>query len=117
MGCTQSNGEFGPIHATINFFEPEFDENGNKIETELDRAAKRREEDDKDILKHNEFPYMHGRLKEIDYQAIIDKGEEWKDPYFPHGKHSLFINHVGPSKANADSKKKWVDKFVWKRAS
>ena len=60
---------------------------------------------------------MSGRLKEIDYQAIIAKGEPWKDPLFPHGKHCLFINHQCPAKQNNDSKKKWVDSFVWKRAS
>jgi len=34
-------------------------------------AVKRREEEDRDILCENEFPYMHGRLKEIDYEEII----------------------------------------------
>jgi len=26
------------------------------------------------------------------------------------------MNHQGPDKANAESKKKWTEKFVWKRA-
>ena len=60
---------------------------------------------------------MHGRLKEIDYESIVAKGEPFKDPYFPHGKHCLFMNHQGPDKASGESKKKWVEKFVWKRAS
>ena len=36
---------------------------------------------------------MSGRLKPIDYEKIIKKGEPWKDPMFPHGKYCLFINH------------------------
>ena len=71
---------------------------------------------DEDHMIENEFPYMKGRLKAIDYEAIIEKGEPWKDPIFPHGKYCLFINHQSPQKPSP-SKQKWVDKFHWKRAS
>jgi hypothetical protein len=30
----------------------------------------------------SEFPYNLGRLKDIDYQVIIDKGEAWTDANF-----------------------------------
>lgn len=59
---------------------------------------------------------MSGRLKNIDWESIIEKGDPWKDPVFPHGKYCLFQNHQSPCK-DTDSKKKWVDGFHWKRAS
>lgn len=60
---------------------------------------------------------MSGRLQVQDYKAIILKGQPWKDPLFPHGKYALFMNHQAPQKQNTESKKKWVEDYVWKRAS
>jgi hypothetical protein len=45
---------------------------------------------DQEVLEENEFPYMSGRLKNIDWEAIIENGKPWKDPVFPHGKYCLF---------------------------
>lgn len=64
MGCAGSTGNFGPI-------------------TKLDLNDLEERDSDLDILDENEFPYMSGRLKEIDWQAIIEKGEPWEDPTFP----------------------------------
>ena len=47
----------------------------------------------------------------------MKRNEPWKDPLFPHGKYCLFENHAAPAKGNAESKQKWVNDFVWKRAS
>lgn len=70
-----------------------------------------------DVLLESEFPYMSGRLKELNYKKIIKEGNPWKDPCFPHGKFALFINHINPQKEHAESKAKWVRDFHWKRAS
>ena len=39
-----------------------------------------------------EFPYMMTRLQDIDYEKIIEIGEPWNDPHFPHGPQALFID-------------------------
>lgn len=72
---------------------------------------------DIDIMMENEFPYMSGRLKEIDYMKIIKEGKPWSDPTFPPGKHALFSNHLTPQKEHRDSKKRWENHFKFKRAS
>ena len=59
---------------------------------------------------------MSGRLKVIDYEEIIEKGEPWKDPDFPYGKSALFINNSKPRKGQEEIKSKWLT-FHWKRAS
>ena len=59
---------------------------------------------------------MSGRLKHIDYEAIIAEGKPWKDPVFPFGKVALFINNAKPRKEVFEQKKKWLD-YHWKRAS
>ena len=55
---------------------------------------KKGEGEEKPLLEGEEFddcdfadpyPYKKTRLKEIDYKMIIDRGEPWSDPYFPHG--------------------------------
>ena len=71
---------------------------------------------DLEILEENEFPYMSGRLKHIDYEAIIAEGKPWKDPVFPYGKVALFINNSKPRKGQEELKKKWLT-YHWKRAS
>ena len=76
MGCAGSTGNFGPI-------------------TKLDLNELEERDSDLDILDENEFPYMSGRLKEIDWQAIIEKGEPWEDETFPRGPECLFINNRG----------------------
>ena len=40
---------------------------------------------DEEHLTLNEFPYMSGRLKAIDFESIIELGEPWKDKEFQHG--------------------------------
>lgn len=60
---------------------------------------------------------MSGRLQEIDWKAIVEAGEPFKDPHFPHGKYCLFMNHQYPKKDNLESKQKWIHDFHWKRAS
>ena len=79
MGCAGSTGNFGPI-------------------TKLDLNELDERDSDLDILDENEFPYMSGRLKEIDWQAIVEKGEPWEDETFPRGPECLFINNRGPLK-------------------
>ena len=37
------------------------------------------------------WPYEEGRLKQIDYQAIIDAGQPWTDPDFMPDSESIFI--------------------------
>ena len=59
---------------------------------------------------------MSGRLAEQDWESIVKRGEPWKDPMFPYGKYCLFLNHNTPHK-NTESKQKWTNEFVWKRAS
>ena len=54
MGCTNSNGTYGPI-AKINLLD-----------------LKERDSDD-DIMDESEFPYMSSRMKEIDFAKIIEK--------------------------------------------
>lgn len=54
------------------------------------------------------WPYEEGRLKQIDYQAIIDAEQPWTDPDFMPDSESLFIN--GSSHRNA---KKFKKKAVW----
>ena len=49
---------------------------------------------------------MSGRLKVIDYEEIIEKGEPWKDPDFPYGKCALFINNSKPRKGQEEIKSK-----------
>lgn len=71
---------------------------------------------DFDVLEENEFPYMSGRLKQLDWMSIIEKGEPWKDSTFPHGKYSLFMDHNKPAAKSGDAKKKWHT-YHWKRAS
>ena len=70
------------------------------------------------MVKH-EFPYMNGRLRVPDWQQIIERGEPWEDPEFPHGPGCLFIDGKEPHKSHRhkESKKKWVDGFHWQRAS
>ena len=78
---------------------------------------KERDSDD-DLMDENEFPYMSSRLKEIDFREIIEKGEPWDDPYFPHGKYALFVDHKAPMGRTAEgAKARWVNGFHWKRAS
>ena len=48
---------------------------------------------------------MSGRLKVIDYEEIIEKGEPWKDPDFPYGKCALFINNSKPRKGQEEINK------------
>jgi hypothetical protein len=47
--------------------------------------------DPEDMFQWNYTQPGH-RLAKIDYQAIIDKGEPWKDPHFPPNAKSMFIN-------------------------
>lgn len=39
---------------------------------------------------------MASRLKEHDWQTIIEEGIPWTDDTFPPGPHALFINHLEP---------------------
>ena len=48
---------------------------------------------------------MSGRLKHIDYEAIIAEVKTWKDPVFPNGKVALFINNAKPRKKVFEYKK------------
>ena len=61
--------------------------------TNINFEALEERDSDEEILKENEFPYMSGRLQEIDWKTIVEAGEPWKDPHFPHGKYCLFMNH------------------------
>jgi hypothetical protein len=49
-------------------------------------------------MKENEFPYMSGRLKNIDWEAILEKGKPWEDPEFRYGKYCLYQNRQAPKK-------------------
>jgi len=46
-----------------------------------------------DVEDESKWPYLEeGRLKKVDYLAIIEAGEPWTDPEFPPNKSSLFVN-------------------------
>ena len=77
---------------------------------------KERDSDD-DLMDENEFPYMSGRMKEIDFRAVIEQEEPWSDPYFPHGKYALFVDHKAPMNKEDPAKQLWMNGFHWKRAS
>lgn len=98
MGCYNSVGTFGPISRL-----------------KLDELEER--DSDEEVLLEQEFPYMKGRLKEIDWQAIIAQGQPWKDPTFPHGAYALYTDHKKPERSSMEQKKKWVEAIHWKRAS
>lgn len=57
-----------------------------------------------------EFPYMSTRLRRIDWQAVIDKGKQWEDPYFKAGKDLI----LDPMMRRVKRVQQW-EKFVWKR--
>jgi hypothetical protein len=57
---------------------------------------------------------MTGRLKDIDHEAIIEKGKPWRDKMFDHP-GCLFKNGKSPIKPSR-IKDKWM-KYHWKRAS
>ena len=65
-------------------------------------------------MAQQEFPYMTGRLKNIDHEAIISKGKPWRDKTFDHP-GCLFKNRKSPMKPSK-IKDKWL-KYEWKRAS
>ena len=76
MGCMYTTGAFGPpVVKSLN----------------IDDIKER--DSDIDLLNESEFPYMSGRLKEIDWKKIVKDGKPWKDPTWPHGRHCLFIDH------------------------
>ena len=86
MGCCQSSsGVYGPV-------------------TKMDLNDIPERDSDEETLLENEFPYMSGRLREIDWHSIVEAGEPWKDPTFPHGPECLFMNHKGPAKEENLSK-------------
>ena len=37
----------------------------------------------------HDFDFYNTRLATVDYQAIIDAGEDWKDPNFPPDSTSI----------------------------
>ena len=81
MGCSSSKdivslGSYGPTREEALA--------GGQEETLGDEV----EEDD----LPSGWPYEAARLKEVDYEAIIEAGEPWTDPDFPPGAGSLFIN-------------------------
>lgn len=87
---------------------------GPIAKVDLNDLAER--DSDEDVLEENEFPYMSGRLKEINWQAIVAAGKQWRDPTFPHGRYALFIDHKKPMR-DMESKKAWMENVHWKRAS
>ena len=85
--------------------------------TKLDLNNLEERDSDLDVLEQQEYPYMKGRLFEVDWKAIVAKKRPWKDPLFPHGAYALYMNHKGPRNANDERLRKWSEKFYWKRAS
>ena len=81
MGCTDSKdvlsgGRFGPTREEALRYGQE-----ETLGDEID-------EDE----RPSGWPYEAARLREVDYEAIIEEGEPWTDPDFPPGAASLFIN-------------------------
>lgn len=68
-------------------------------------------------MHFRQWPYIRAKLKDVNFDAIIEEGEPWTDPEFPPNSTSLFIN--GKSHAQAEKKelkRKWED-YTWMRAS
>ena len=57
-----------------------------------------------------EFPYCANRLKDIDYQSIIAKGEPWTDPTFKPDQTTI----LDATMMRPDRLKSW-ETFTWKR--
>ena len=54
-----------------------------------------------------DFDFYASRMKEVDWQPILDAGEDWKDPHFPPDTSSI----VEPHNSRKGS---WTD-LVWRR--
>ena len=67
MGCTNSKVKQGITALNLD---------GIDIDSESTRSV-------------TEFPFYDTRLKQIDYQAIIEKGENWTDDTFPANTRAL----------------------------
>lgn len=62
--------------------------------------------DDEDVPTG--WPYEASRLKEVDWEPIVEDGEPWTDPDFPPGAGSLFINGESHREAgNRVKRRKW----------
>mmetsp|Transcript_36955 Transcript_36955/g.56598 ORF Transcript_36955/g.56598 Transcript_36955/m.56598 type:complete len:107 (-) Transcript_36955:430-750(-) len=93
MGVSQSTKSYGPKYK---------DAVTNIVPREVDRSRLRQsqgENESEPLLTTNglfaeAFPYKLSRLKEIPYKQIIERGEPWNDPMFPHGPQALFIDGV-----------------------
>ena len=57
-----------------------------------------------------DFAFFKDRMQPIDYQAIIDNREDWKDPFFPPTYESM----VDPDMESNATREKWK-KYTWKR--
>ena len=57
-----------------------------------------------------DFDFYSTRLAPIDYQAVIDAGEDWKDPHFPPDSSSIVDEHM-----MKDSRMKKWEQLEWRR--
>ena len=57
-----------------------------------------------------EFDFYSTRLQPIDYQAVIDAGEDWKDPNFPPESHSIVDEHM-----MKDRRMRQWEQLEWRR--
>lgn len=73
----------------------------NLVGLDLDKPSQRPVQD---------FDFYASRLKPIDYQAIIDAGEDWKDPNFPPESSSIVDQHM-----MKDSRMRRWENLEWRR--
>ena len=88
MGCINSKVKILPVEIILTSFD---------LDTQESRPVK-------------EFPFYSQRLKAVDYQAIIAKGDNWTDPTFPPEKSSILDATMMRQKRHEE----W-ENFVWKR--
>ena len=98
MGCSSSDGIDG-----TRSFRNKLGKTVVEIETPIDWDAPCTRE-------VQEFPMYAGRLKEIDWEQIIEMGQDWKDETFPLTQASILDSNIRQESRHS----KWED-FTWKR--
>mmetsp|Transcript_10532 Transcript_10532/g.17670 ORF Transcript_10532/g.17670 Transcript_10532/m.17670 type:complete len:92 (-) Transcript_10532:76-351(-) len=91
MGAGQSVKSYGPTYSSV--------VNEIKVKQVARGDQSRSEDEQAPLLAESEdmiepFPYKRTRLRDVNYQKIIEVGEPWNDPTFPHGPQALFIDGV-----------------------